>query len=36
MGGDEFKDASAFSRNMENKLLKGFGDEVCIRKRSPR
>ena len=36
MGGDEFKDASAFSRNMENKLLKGFGDEVCTRKRSPR
>ena len=36
MGGDEFKDASQSSQNMENKLLKRFGDEVCIIKGSTR
>ena len=30
MGGDKFKDASSSSQNMENKLLKRFGDEICI------
>ena len=30
MGGAEFKDASPSSQNMENKLVKRFGDEVCI------
>ena len=28
MGGDEFKDASSSSQNMENNLLKRFGDEA--------
>ena len=36
MGGDEFKDASQSSQNMEKKLLKRFGDEVCIIKGSTR
>ena len=30
MGGGEFKDASPSSQNMENKLLKRSGDEVCV------
>ena len=30
MSGDEFKDASPSSQNMENKLLKRSGDEVCV------
>ena len=34
--GDEFKNASPSSQNMENKLLKRFGDEVCIIKGSTR
>ena len=36
MGGDAFKDASLLSQNMENKLLKQFGDEGCIIKGSTR
>ena len=36
MGGDEFKDASSSSQNMENNLLKRFGDEAFIIKGSTR
>ena len=33
---NEFNDANPSSQNMENKLLKRFGDEVCIIKESTR
>ena len=36
MSGDKFKDASPPSHNIENKLLKQFGDEFCIIKGSIR
>ena len=36
MNGDEFKDGSPSSQNMEEKLLKRFGDEICMIKGSTR